>query len=481
MECRLSRKEGALVIQSIRYGSCYWPPILRHTQPLASDLEFRLIQEVFDQTSTSRHIECQIRPAARPADLLGAIREFKPHAIHMSLHGDRSARLVMEDEHGNPKHVSYRALTHVFRTMGTGIRVVICNACFSAEFARSIAAYVDIAIGIRENIEDPVAMVFSRSFYRVLSRGGTIGEAFDIAILELEMENIPPNQHPQLYPRPGVEPHGLKLETSIVRSGATRARLATMLSIVLVLSIVSLGTLWQRYQDELRQARNLGVFHLSAQLVDWDPYTGRAEPVSPADFGDLRFTLYTPDHRKSGHPSPSDDRNQSEMAPLVRWEQLHLPSRSSSRHPVDRRSCGSTDAGGMGVSAHHRGYTFAGCRDMSREAMNRFTKLKSWFRTCEMTESGMIEIPEGEYYWAGMGEPPLSNSKNGNTEMRDWLADFSIDRNEVTNAQYAVYAHMATVTGVMRCRSIRGGTQQQRSGAPRCNYYLARSSRLLPL
>jgi hypothetical protein len=71
--------------------------------------------------------------------------------------------------------------------------------------------------------------------------------------------------------------------------------------------------------------------------------------------------------------------------------------------------------------------------------------------TCQATWAGTIEIPAGPFIEGGPGEPPselqLEVAETAQERVVD-LPAFAIDRTEVTNAAYGMFASVATLTGV---------------------------------
>ena len=73
--------------------------------------------------------------------------------------------------------------------------------------------------------------------------------------------------------------------------------------------------------------------------------------------------------------------------------------------------------------------------------------------TCAASRWGMVEIPAGPFIYGGAGEPAseLAGEKDYNLpEQTIDLPGFWLDRTEVSNAAFAAFSHMESVTGYPR-------------------------------
>jgi hypothetical protein len=93
------------------------------------------------------------------------------------------------------------------------VRVVVLNACESEGTIAAFRGLVDYTIGMRELVTDRTAIDFAAAFYRALSYGETVPNAFALAVNQLDM-NRGASHVPVLYTRPGVhEETSVKRET----------------------------------------------------------------------------------------------------------------------------------------------------------------------------------------------------------------------------------------------------------------------------
>jgi len=142
--------------------------------------------------------------AVRPGDLQETLLRHRPHVLHFSGHGSATRGIVLEDNAGNTKLVSPAALAALFSAIRDNLRIVLLNACHTSVQAEVITQTVDFTIGMRKEIGDRSAIVFSAAFYRALAFGRSVQESFDLGVGALMLEGIPEEQTPALLPRKGV-------------------------------------------------------------------------------------------------------------------------------------------------------------------------------------------------------------------------------------------------------------------------------------
>ena len=151
-------------------------------------------------------VELHSKWAVRPDDLLEYLNRFRPHIVHFSGHGEPAEELILEDNAGQAKTVSKKALISLFKTLKDNIRVVVLNACFSQPQAEAIAGQIDCAIGMKKAIGDRAAITFAASFYRAIGYGRSIQEAFEQGTTALLLEGISESNTPELFVRHDVRP-----------------------------------------------------------------------------------------------------------------------------------------------------------------------------------------------------------------------------------------------------------------------------------
>jgi hypothetical protein len=108
------------------------------TGPLRLQREERLIKEVTRSSRVRDNLEdLTILPAKTIHDLGRALGENEYHVVHIAAHGNRDGFLTLEDELGNPTHISQKRLALLFKTYSaTSVRCVLLNACRGLDLTR---------------------------------------------------------------------------------------------------------------------------------------------------------------------------------------------------------------------------------------------------------------------------------------------------------------------------------------------------------
>ena len=172
---------------------------------LRLDEEIRAITERIRASAYRDSVELVSRWAVRPADLMQALNEHRPHVVHFSGHGTAAGDIVLQADDGGAKLATQEAIVATMSTMTDNIRLVIFNACFSSEQAQAVTRYVDAAVGMNAAIGDEAARVFAAQFYSAIGFGRSVQQAFDQARALLLLEGIPEDKTPELFTREGVD------------------------------------------------------------------------------------------------------------------------------------------------------------------------------------------------------------------------------------------------------------------------------------
>ena len=167
--------------------------------PLKLDAEVREIEEALRRSQFRDYFEVETAPALRPQDLQRELLDHRPQIVHFSGHGTKTRGLVLEDDAGEMKFVSTDALEMLFGALTKNpIQCVLFNACHSEEQAYAIHRFVDCVIGMKQAINDQVAIDFAVRFYDALGAGSSYGEAFDNGCAAIALEGSSQFSIPQL-------------------------------------------------------------------------------------------------------------------------------------------------------------------------------------------------------------------------------------------------------------------------------------------
>jgi HEAT repeat protein len=189
------------------------------TTQLAIDEEVRSLTASVRATPARDSIKLEGAWALRPYDLLVELNEHKPEVLHFSGHGMADGRLVFVDEARNPKPVDGAAIASTLVTAGESVRVVVLNACFSADLAERLTEHVDVAVGMDRPVGDDAARLFAQAFYSALGYGTSVGRAFDQARTALMLEGFPEHSIARLSAREGVDPYEVFLVDRVLAPG----------------------------------------------------------------------------------------------------------------------------------------------------------------------------------------------------------------------------------------------------------------------
>lgn len=150
------------------------------------------------------------RPAARPDDIVSALRRTRPQVVHFSGHGSKGG-LVFTSPDGHRKQlVDGAALKRTFELFQKDIRLVVLSACYSRDQAAALADLVGCAVGTSGGIGDEDAIRFDAAFYGYLACGESVQTAFDRASNEMDLSGLT-GTSPELLSGKGVDPAKLVL------------------------------------------------------------------------------------------------------------------------------------------------------------------------------------------------------------------------------------------------------------------------------
>lgn len=169
------------------------------------DQEVRDIDGIIRKGEHREQLELIQHPAARPGDLREALLRYRPHILHFSGHGSSTEGIVLEDDGGNTTFVSADALADLFDVIKDNLHIVVLNACYSAVQAEAISKVVDFTIGMRKEIGDHSAIIFSVAFYQGLAYGRSVKESFRLGVNALKSEGIPESETPALLVKEGAD------------------------------------------------------------------------------------------------------------------------------------------------------------------------------------------------------------------------------------------------------------------------------------
>ena len=153
------------------------------TDRLRLDKEIRTIDERIQQGGNRDSIELLSHWAVQTGGLPNLLMREKPHVVHFSGHGSVEG-VLLESRSGESQVGPPDAVAELFRILKDNIQCVVLNACYSEGQAKAIARYIDVVIGTSAAIGDDDAISFASGFYRAISDGRNLQDAFDLGVVE---------------------------------------------------------------------------------------------------------------------------------------------------------------------------------------------------------------------------------------------------------------------------------------------------------
>jgi CHAT domain len=176
---------------------------------LRSDREVREIDDRIRRAPYGSAFEVASVWAVRATDVTDALLRHSPQIVHFSGHGEKQSGIFLEDDRGRPIAITGEMLSRLFEALRGTIRVVILNACETRPLAEVLRHLIDYTISMRQPITDEAAIVFASAFYSALAHRQDVPAAFNLALAQLDLSQIPEADIPDLMTRPGITPEEL--------------------------------------------------------------------------------------------------------------------------------------------------------------------------------------------------------------------------------------------------------------------------------
>lgn len=201
---------GAVTPQGIDHAAlplvAFFSAVPAGTAKLDVDEEFRRVQKKLLVPGRAPSAHLRYHPSAQPSDLLDALRGKGVAILHFSGHGIDQEGLVFKSAQGTSSTVTPGALAGAIRASNMGpVSLIVLNACYSATFADEVIGATHCVIGMSSKIADQVAQSFSERLYDALFAGGTVREAFDLAVQQIVFSDREHSKLPVLLVAEGVD------------------------------------------------------------------------------------------------------------------------------------------------------------------------------------------------------------------------------------------------------------------------------------
>jgi len=220
--------------------------------------------------------------------------------------------------------------------------------------------------------------------------------------------------------------------------------------IVTVISLLAATELARRERTTRAQATQIalaagdtGLVRLEIELVDWDAHERKAKRADAAAFPELRATFWETDPNHPQQPGqPRDPRFVIMSVPRVKnglWTvQVETRSGPAFLRVAGRGVASQTCAPSQLQVRNMPGY---GARQRGVQALHAVVP------TCQASAADLVEIPEGPFYFGGQGDPHIAGRLPPPPERLLDAETYRIDRTEMPNAWFEVYARNQQLTG----------------------------------
>ena len=220
--------------------------------------------------------------------------------------------------------------------------------------------------------------------------------------------------------------------------------------LVTTASLVTAAELARRERTTKEQAAQIalaaadtGQTELEIALVDWDAEHLTATPADARAFTGLQVALLDVDPQDPHRPGVQRDPRFGQLGkPQLRdgrWT-LRIETRSG---PAFLRVSGRGRPGEQCAPSLLRLRSLPGYVERNRGPL----RLRATIPTCAASAADTVEVPAGPFVLGGEGVPPIAGRLPTAPETVVSLPTFWIDRTEVPNAWYSVYARNEALTG----------------------------------
>jgi hypothetical protein len=268
------------------------------TTPLQLAAEQRGIRDAIGEWS---NFKISYETEARVQDLIRHLRDEQPDILHFAGHGvgGSNRALSVKADNGNEAALTQRDLGDILENLPKRPRLIVLNACYSAQLAVELVKWVDVVIGADGAIGDDPARRFAISLYGAMGKSVSVYAAYKLAKTELKVAGydagcLTIDHRPEIDPGKLVFYAHPELMAQFVLSESGKPK-------------VSKGHyylyLWLRGVDELFECASFQVCHDSFAIEDryWDVTRSESSTFSTDDFftrGDvtIRVTAWSRDH-----------------------------------------------------------------------------------------------------------------------------------------------------------------------------------------
>lgn len=153
------------------------------TKNLYLDVEEKELMDTCQKSANREHYVIESKGAVSIRDLHEYLEAFKPTILHISGHGNAEGKLYFHDAENHKKEVSMAKFCDFIKNYNSHLKCIFLNACFSISGIESTQIHEGQAIiGMKEEVPNDTAVLFSKSFYTSLFGGKSIQDSFQSAL-----------------------------------------------------------------------------------------------------------------------------------------------------------------------------------------------------------------------------------------------------------------------------------------------------------
>ena len=155
--------------------------------------KFEEEKKVFLSALESKNfIEFFEAPAVTKDDFFGTLTKYKPHLVHLSMHGDEEKGFYFKDAFNREQPMSSDELqSHFDVAMRAGevpLECVVLSCCSSSAHAQKLTRFISVAVGMEGLVPGIAANKYAQGFYKDLSNERNYKNCHELAIHGLESD-----------------------------------------------------------------------------------------------------------------------------------------------------------------------------------------------------------------------------------------------------------------------------------------------------
>lgn len=176
--------------------------------PTEGAAEANALRDALRRSSRGRVVDVHERSFVTVDSLRDVVAEVRPHAVHIATHGHGTA-FEIQDGRGHKIELRAEGLADLMRQgtqaarrgPATPPRLLVLCACWSDQYAASLASLVDCAIGMKGMITPDAVLIFDSTFYKALGDGDSVAIAFQKGRTSVGVHEPTLRDSPTLYER----------------------------------------------------------------------------------------------------------------------------------------------------------------------------------------------------------------------------------------------------------------------------------------